>query len=95
MLKVLDDASRRVPLEISATFCGAHAVPKGSSEREQTQLIVEKILPEIERRQKFGQLKTLENIDVSPFNYHCICYGNIHTDITAISILGVLREEHF
>ena len=28
MLKVLSLATDRVPLEISATFCGAHAVPK-------------------------------------------------------------------
>jgi imidazolonepropionase len=64
MLQVLEDASRGVPLEISSTFCGAHAVPKGSSEREQTDLIVQKILPEIDRRKKAGQLHTLENIDV-------------------------------
>lgn len=64
MLQVLDDAARRIPLEISATFCGAHAVPKGSTEHEQTKLIVEKIIPEIEKRQKTGKLQTLENIDV-------------------------------
>lgn len=64
MLEVLEDASRRLPLEISATFCGAHAIPKDSSEEQQTKLIIEEILPEIQKRKKSGQLKTLENIDV-------------------------------
>ena len=29
MLRVLDSAREIVPIEISSTFCGAHAVPKG------------------------------------------------------------------
>jgi imidazolonepropionase len=64
MLEVLDQANQNGPLEISSTFCGAHAVPKGSTEKAQTDLIVGKILPEIQRRQKDGQLRSLENIDV-------------------------------
>lgn len=64
MLEVLDEANRKGPLEISASFCGAHAVPKGSTEKAQTDLIVQKILPEIQNRQKSGQLKSLENIDI-------------------------------
>ena len=28
MLRVLEKAARRLPIEISGTFCGAHSVPK-------------------------------------------------------------------
>ena len=31
MLRVLDSARQIVPIEISSTFCGAHAVPKGET----------------------------------------------------------------
>ena len=31
MLRVLDSAREIVPIEISSTFCGAHAVPKGET----------------------------------------------------------------
>ena len=31
MLRVLDSARQILPIEISSTFCGAHAVPKGES----------------------------------------------------------------
>uniref|UniRef100_A0A914DG42 Imidazolonepropionase n=1 Tax=Acrobeloides nanus TaxID=290746 RepID=A0A914DG42_9BILA len=63
-LQVLQSASKRLPLEISGTFCGAHAVPKGSTEEAQTKLIIETILPEIEHMQKSGELTVVENIDV-------------------------------
>ncbi|KAH7724210.1 Protein T12A2.1 [Aphelenchoides avenae] len=64
MLRVLDRAAKDLPLEISTTFCGAHAVPKGSTEERQTELIVNDILPELKRLQENGTLKTVENIDV-------------------------------
>lgn len=64
MLQVLDEANKKGPLEISATFCGAHAIPKDSTEEDQTDLIVKKIVPAIEKSQKNGQLQSLENIDV-------------------------------
>ena len=31
MLRVLDSARQILPIEISSTFCGAHAVPKGET----------------------------------------------------------------
>lgn len=65
MLRVLNVASKSTPLEVSATFCGAHAIPSGSTEEKQTQLIVDEILPEIKRiKQENDDLETLENIDV-------------------------------
>ncbi|KAI1732515.1 amidohydrolase family domain-containing protein [Ditylenchus destructor] len=65
MLRVLNVASKSTPLEVSATFCGAHAIPSGSTEEKQTQLIVDEIIPELKRiKQMNNDLETLENIDV-------------------------------
>ncbi|KAJ1372939.1 hypothetical protein KIN20_035251 [Parelaphostrongylus tenuis] len=64
MLRVLSDVNDEVELEISATFCGAHAIPKGSTEEEHVKLICEEMLPAIEKAREAGCLKNLENIDV-------------------------------
>jgi imidazolonepropionase len=64
MLRVLDEAREHVPMEISATFCGAHAIPRGKTEQEQSELIVNEILPEIGRLKAMGQLANTENADV-------------------------------
>ncbi|RCN27305.1 imidazolonepropionase domain protein, partial [Ancylostoma caninum] len=63
MLRVLSRVPEETSLEISATFCGAHAVPKGSTEQEHVKLICEEMLPAIEKARAAGQLKNLENID--------------------------------
>jgi len=49
LLRVLDRLNRQRPLEISATFCGAHAIPKGKSEEEQAGMIVERLIPVLGR----------------------------------------------
>merc|ERR1712198_509485 len=36
MLKVLEEAKKIVPIEISSTFCGGHAVPKGGNTTDAT-----------------------------------------------------------
>ncbi|KAF7634351.1 hypothetical protein Mgra_00006206 [Meloidogyne graminicola] len=66
ILKVLQFAtnSKTCPLEISSTFCGAHAIPKNLTEAEQTKIIINEMLPEIEKQKKNGLLKNLENVDV-------------------------------
>jgi imidazolonepropionase len=64
MLQVLEIAEAKSPLEISATFCGAHAIPRGKTEKEQCQLIVEEMLPAIDQQKKMGMLKNTENCDV-------------------------------
>ena len=64
MLRVLEHAQRQSPLEISATFCGAHAIPRGRSEEEQTELILKQMLPEIGRLKAEGGLANTENVDV-------------------------------
>ena len=38
MLRVLEKARPKCPIEISSTFCGAHSVPKGSTAAEVAQL---------------------------------------------------------
>ncbi|KAL6727467.1 hypothetical protein Aduo_009339 [Ancylostoma duodenale] len=63
MLRVLSRVPEETSLEISATFCGAHAVPKGSTEEEHVKLICEEMLPALEKARAAGQLKNLENID--------------------------------
>lgn len=62
MLKVL--AKAKTPIEISSSFCGAHAVPKGTNEVDQTKLIVEEMIPTITKAKQEGALHNLENIDV-------------------------------
>ncbi|GMT18748.1 hypothetical protein PFISCL1PPCAC_10045, partial [Pristionchus fissidentatus] len=64
MLRVLDRANSSLPIEISTTFCGAHAVPRGSTELKQTELIVDRVIPLIDEAKKRGELKSVENIDV-------------------------------
>uniref|UniRef100_A0A914Q504 Probable imidazolonepropionase n=1 Tax=Panagrolaimus davidi TaxID=227884 RepID=A0A914Q504_9BILA len=64
MLEAIEDVSADHPLEISGTFCGAHAVPKGKNEDEQCREIVDKMIPKLRQIKREGQLKSLENIDV-------------------------------
>ncbi|CAJ0942226.1 unnamed protein product, partial [Mesorhabditis belari] len=64
MLKVLERVNREGPLEISGTFCGAHAVPRGTDEHTQTHLIAGEMLDLIRKCKENGELKCVENIDV-------------------------------
>lgn len=63
MLRVLHKAESLLPLEISSTFCGAHAIPKYSTETIQTDLIINEIIPKI-KHLKDSDFPNLENIDV-------------------------------
>ena len=64
MLRVLDAANARGPLEISATFCGAHAVPPETTEAAQTREIVDNWLPTLAAERRAGRLQAVENVDV-------------------------------
>uniref|UniRef100_A0A0M3KG65 imidazolonepropionase n=1 Tax=Anisakis simplex TaxID=6269 RepID=A0A0M3KG65_ANISI len=64
MLNVIDMASGYLPVELSGTFCGGHAVPKGTTEHDQTNLIVNEMIPLIINEKNEGRLQTIENIDV-------------------------------
>uniref|UniRef100_A0A183C4M3 imidazolonepropionase n=1 Tax=Globodera pallida TaxID=36090 RepID=A0A183C4M3_GLOPA len=63
-LRVLERAQAHTPLEIAATFCGAHAIPRGATERSQTELIVNEMIPAIDVLRRAGKLKNTENVDV-------------------------------
>ena len=40
MLRVLEAARKLVPIEISSTFCGAHAVPRGGDVETATEDVI-------------------------------------------------------
>lgn len=65
MLRVIERARNdvRINIDISTTFCGAHAVPKGSSAEEATRDVIEKQIPRIAAEQEAGNLR-VDNIDV-------------------------------
>ncbi|KAM9402457.1 LOW QUALITY PROTEIN: putative imidazolonepropionase [Salvelinus alpinus] len=60
MLEVIETARRTLPINISSTYCGAHAVPKGKTVAEATADILQVQLP----RMSAGALR-VDNIDVS------------------------------
>lgn len=53
-----------LPLEISGTFLGAHAIPQGSTEQEQAEKIINEMIPLIEKEKSNFHLESIENIDV-------------------------------
>eukprot|EP00057_Strongylocentrotus_purpuratus_P034859 XP_796824.3 PREDICTED: probable imidazolonepropionase [Strongylocentrotus purpuratus] len=63
MLRVLERAKRELPIEISSTYCGAHAVPKGMTVEEATQDVIKVQIPKIQELMSKGELQ-VENIDV-------------------------------
>ncbi|XP_077355487.1 putative imidazolonepropionase isoform X2 [Festucalex cinctus] len=63
MLEVMEEARRNLPVAISATYCGAHSVPKGKSMEEATQDILQVQLPALKVRMAAGTLR-VDNIDV-------------------------------
>ncbi|XP_025755386.1 putative imidazolonepropionase isoform X1 [Oreochromis niloticus] len=63
MLEVIEEARRSLPINISATYCGAHAVPKGKTVVEATEDILRVQLPRLKERMSAGTLR-VDNIDV-------------------------------
>jgi len=63
MLRVLEAAKSLVAIEISSTFCGAHAVPRGSDMNKAAEHVINKQLPAVMEEVKAGNLN-VENIDV-------------------------------
>nr|CAD2167106.1 unnamed protein product [Meloidogyne enterolobii] len=66
ILKVFENALsfQNFPMEISSTFCGAHAIPKNKTEEEQTKIIINEMIPELIKLKESGKLECLENVDV-------------------------------
>ena len=63
MLRVLERAKKLVPIEISSTFCGGHAVPKGSNAKNATEDVIVNQLAQVIKENASGNLN-VENIDV-------------------------------
>nr|XP_046183796.1 probable imidazolonepropionase isoform X2 [Oncorhynchus gorbuscha] len=63
MLEVIETARRTLPINISSTYCGAHAVPKGKTVAEATTDILKVQLPRLRERMSAGALR-VDNIDV-------------------------------
>lgn len=63
MLRVIERARRELDIGISATYCGAHAVPKGKTAAEAADDIVNNHLPELQELGRRGELH-VDNVDV-------------------------------
>jgi len=64
MLRVLERARREISfVDISITYCGAHAIPKDMTEDSYTKAIINDQLPAISRAMRLGEL-SVDNIDV-------------------------------
>lgn len=65
MLRVIERARKDpdVKIDISTTYCGAHAVPKGMSGDEATRRIIQHDLPRIRETMESGEVR-VDNIDV-------------------------------
>ncbi|KAG7244114.1 hypothetical protein INR49_004931 [Caranx melampygus] len=63
MLEVIEAARRSLPINISSTYCGAHAVPKGKTVAEATDDILHVQLPRLRQLMSAGTLR-VDNIDV-------------------------------
>ncbi|XP_023709567.1 probable imidazolonepropionase isoform X2 [Cryptotermes secundus] len=63
LLQVLQRAKEELPIEISLTYCGAHAVPKGKTPEEATEIIIRDQIPRLKNMMD-QKLLSVENIDV-------------------------------
>ncbi|KAM9230037.1 putative imidazolonepropionase isoform 3-T3 [Dugong dugon] len=63
MLRVIARARRELDVSISATYCGAHSVPKGKTATEAADDIVNNHLPKLKELGRSGEIH-IDNIDV-------------------------------
>uniref|UniRef100_A0A671G1S7 Probable imidazolonepropionase n=1 Tax=Rhinolophus ferrumequinum TaxID=59479 RepID=A0A671G1S7_RHIFE len=63
MLRVIERARRELDVGISATYCGAHSVPKGKTATEAADDIINNHLPKLKELGRNGQIH-VDNIDV-------------------------------
>nr|XP_002125327.1 probable imidazolonepropionase [Ciona intestinalis] len=63
MLRVINQAKKNKIIDISTTYCGAHAVPKGSTSEEMVNDIITNQLPKLKQEIDSGKLQ-VDNIDV-------------------------------
>lgn len=64
MLRVIEKAKNEFKgIDISSTYCGAHAIPKGKTMQEATRDVIENQIPQIKTLMDQGELH-VDNIDV-------------------------------
>ena len=63
MLEVIESAKSAQPIELSSTYCGAHAIPKTKSLHEASDDVIQNQLPAIQELITRGDLR-VDNIDV-------------------------------
>ncbi|XP_029418949.1 probable imidazolonepropionase isoform X2 [Nannospalax galili] len=63
MLRVIERARRELHLSLSATYCGAHSVPKGKTAIEAADDIISNHLPKLRELGRSGEIH-VDNIDV-------------------------------
>ncbi|XP_029351315.1 putative imidazolonepropionase [Echeneis naucrates] len=63
MLEVIEAAKRTLSINISSTYCGAHAVPRGKTVAEATEDILQVQLPRLRELMSAGII-SIDNIDV-------------------------------
>lgn len=63
MLHVIQRAKKETPIEISSTFCGAHAVPRNMTSDQATNSILTSHLPLLKQSMATGNIE-VDNIDV-------------------------------
>ncbi|XP_076015861.1 putative imidazolonepropionase [Genypterus blacodes] len=63
MLQVIEEARSSMAINVSSTYCGAHAVPRGKTMSEATQDVLQVQLPRLKELMASGKLR-VDNIDV-------------------------------
>jgi imidazolonepropionase len=84
MLRVLTTANRRLPIDLSISYCGAHAIPIGIDVDDQVRTIIDQHLPTIIDAKRVGTLD-VENIDV-------FCEKGVFEIATSRAILSAGRD---
>ena len=81
MLKAIELARKKYEKELTivSTFCGAHAIPKGKTEEEQTKDVIENQIPAVK--------KAMESNEISPVFIDVFCEKNFFEEETSTRIM--------
>lgn len=84
MLKVIKQAKGKQPIELVANYCGAHSIPKGLTEKEATDDVINVQLP--------GLKKAIENQEIDPELIDVFCEKGVFERQTTKDILLAGKE---
>jgi imidazolonepropionase len=81
MLKAIELAKHKYKdqLTIVGTFCGAHAIPKGKTEAEQTLDVIQSQIPAVQ--------KAIDNKEISPVFIDVFCEKNFFEEESSTKIM--------